>query len=203
MTGVNVAPGLVLRDHRSRVDEVIAGSSALVVAVIETVAVTAGGLFVPSGPFRNGVTVQSPPGMSLADKSTFEVLAMLDARSGSPNAQFRSKIFGLGAATCAARSVVSDGTRYVGTTPFRFGNFRVEVVCGASLSLTSVPSLASTKYSSGTLPEFVTLMLAVTGVPDGSVVLGESGKPVADAVTGVTFILTVNGWVAAVPDTLP
>src|SRR5579859_6768278 len=103
MTGVTVALGVVLWSHRSPVVAVTVGSSALVVAAIEILAVTGAGPFVPSGPCRNGVTVQSPFGMSLADRLTEEVLAMLDGRSGSPNVQFRSKTFGLGAETRAVR----------------------------------------------------------------------------------------------------
>ena len=65
--GVNVGAALVLPSHRSPVGELTVGSNPAVVAVIDTVALTFLAGFVPVGPTRNGVTVQSPGPMSGAE----------------------------------------------------------------------------------------------------------------------------------------
>src|ERR1700689_4348648 len=65
--GVNVAAALVLPSHRSPVGELTAGSKPAVVAVIDTLAFTFLAGFLPVGPTRNGVTVQSPAPTSDAE----------------------------------------------------------------------------------------------------------------------------------------
>src|ERR1700678_1548271 len=101
--------------------------------------------------------------------------------------------------TVALIAVVCDGTRYCGTVPSTSGRVTLEADCAARLIVTELFSRGSTKYSSGTVPLFVTRTRAVTGVP--AVSDPPSGRPLAEAATGVSLTVTVNGWAVAVPDT--
>src|SRR5580692_1792144 len=97
--------------------------------------------------------------------------------------------------TVALIAVVCDGTRYWGTTPSTSGRIREEADCAARLSVTCLFSRGSMKYASGVVPLFFTWTKAVTGVP--AVSEPPTGRPWAEAVTGVSLTVTVNGWVAA------
>src|ERR1700722_3886475 len=110
-TGVNPAFTDVLAAHRSPVGAVTDRSIGAVTALTVPCAVTAFAPLAPSGPFRNGVTVQAPSAMSGAEKFSDEVLPVDEIRSGSPNGYDRSKKFAALAETCADSFVVSEGTR--------------------------------------------------------------------------------------------
>src|ERR1700722_4931697 len=56
--------------------------------------------------------------------------------------------------------------------------------------------------ASGAVPVLVTLTGTVTGFPAGSVVLAESGSPVAETFGAFSSIVTVNGSDRATPDTV-
>ncbi len=62
---------------------------------------------------------------------------------------------------------------------------------------------ASAKKSVLMLPVFVTLMVAVTGFPAGSTVLGEFGMPLLDIGGPANEIAPLNGSLRCVPSTGP
>src|SRR5690348_8679594 len=155
---------------------VTAESNGLVLATAARFTVAVVGAV--NGPVASGMPKKNPGATSGAANAAAELLPNETPRkSGSPKAQETSMV--IGAVACAA---TASRLVLVGISQFGWANSD----SGSVTLFTSLPSRscgtlplsrASAKKSFLLLPVLVTVMVAVTGCPAGSTVLGEFGIP--------------------------
>src|SRR5450755_5143637 len=139
-----------------------------------------------NGPVASGKPKNCPGAISGA---TIAAAASLPtekpATSGSPNAHWTSSVIGTVPWAATASTFVFVGTSQFGCAASDSGNGTLFTSVPSSSCGTRPFRRASAKKSFWMLPVLATVMVAVTGTPAGSTVLGEFGIPLLVTVGAV------------------
>src|SRR6516164_2828597 len=202
LTGVYGAAGLTLCAQTSPLLADTAESNGLVSATAARFTVAVVG--VVNGPVASGMPKKNPGATCGAASAATELLPNETPRkSGSPKAQEASMTIG-----AVAWAATASASVLVGTSQFGWANSD----SGSGTLFTSLPSnscgtrpfsRASAKKSFLLLPVLVTVMVAVTGCPAGSTVLGEFGIPLLLTDGAANPIEPVNGSLRCAPSPGP
>src|SRR5262249_41623052 len=157
-----------------------------------------------NGPVASGRPKKNAGAISGAVRTATELLPNeAPSTSGSPYSHWTSMVIGTVPCAAAARASVLVGTSQFGWARRDSGSVTLFTSAPSSSCGTRPFSRASAKKSFLILPVLVIVIVAVTGCPAGSTVLGEFGIPLLPTEGAANEIEPVNGSLRCAPSPGP